>query len=102
MKEKVLNWIQQFNTFCFLDNHQYQIQPHTQECLVAAGEKRNFKFSATTSLTQWQHFIDARNNGWLFGHINYDLKNMLEHLSSTRIRLDFRSCFFLNPLLLSG
>jgi hypothetical protein len=40
MKQKVLNWAQRFSTFCFLDNHQYHIEPHTQECIVGAGIRR--------------------------------------------------------------
>lgn len=82
MKEKVLNWIQQFDTFCFLDNHQYTIQPHTQECLAAAEKKRSFKVLPGDSLGQLQNFIHSKKDTWLFGHLNYDLKNELENLSS--------------------
>ena len=101
MKEKVLNWTQQFNTFCFLDNHQYHIEPHTQECLLAAGIKTEFTSAPGDVLTQLQDFIDSKKGKWLSGHINYDLKNELERLSSGHQDLiQFPDLFFFEPLIL--
>lgn len=101
MKEKVLNWVQQFNTFCFLDNHQYHIQPHTQECLVAAGKKGEASFVSGGSLAQLQDFIYSKKDSWLFGHLNYDLKNQLEQLSSTHYDgIQFPELIFFEPLIL--
>lgn len=101
MKEKVLNWVQQFNTFCFLDNHQYQIQPHTQECLVAAGVNSGLTARLGTSLAQLQDFIHSKKNRWLFGHLNYDLKNQLEQLSSGhQDHIEFPEFFFFEPAIL--
>lgn len=95
-----MNWVQQFDTFCFLDNHQYHIFPHTQECLLAAGVKRAFTASAGNALRSLQEFID-RQDGWLFGHLGYDLKNELEQLSSTHAdRVGFPDLFFFEPLVL--
>jgi para-aminobenzoate synthetase component 1 len=71
IKDKVLNWSQQFDTFSFLDNHQYQLHPHTQECLVGAGVKR-FIQPAADSLEQLQQFINEKKS-WYFGHLAYDL-----------------------------
>ena len=82
IKEKVLNWLQRFDTFCFLDNHQYQIPPHSQECLVAAGRRASLNVQPGPVLAQLRNFISQHKNSWLFGHINYDLKNELEALSS--------------------
>ncbi|MGZ8539214.1 MAG: anthranilate synthase component I family protein [Chitinophagaceae bacterium] len=101
MKKKVLNWVQQFNTFCFLDNHQYHIQPQTQECLVAAGNKGNDAFISGGSLAQLQNFIESKKNCWLFGHLNYDLKNQLERLSSNHPDfIQFPELYFFEPLIL--
>jgi len=99
MKEKVLNWAQQFNTFCFLDNHQYHIKPHTQECLLAAGTKA--KPFTGTGIAQLQDYINEYKNRWLFGHLNYDLKNELEHLSSHhKDNIQFPEIFFFEPAIL--
>ena len=97
VKQKVLNWAQRFNTFCFLDNHQYQIEPHAVECLLAAGVKRQLKADAGAALEQLQQFIDERP-GWLFGHLAYDLKNEIEKLSSSHPdRIQFPGLFFFEP-----
>ena len=97
MKEKVLNWVQQFDTFCFLDNHGYQIEPHTEECLVAAGKKRKIESTAGKALAQLQKFIDEKPT-WLFGHLGYDLKNEIEGLTSSHPdRIGFPDLFFFEP-----
>ena len=78
IKEKVLNWVKRFDTFSFLDNHQYQIEPHTMECLLAAGVKRQVKAEAGNALEELQKFINTnphqsdqhgQTRGWLFGHL---------------------------------
>ncbi len=97
VKQKVLNWSKRFNTFCFLDNHQYQIEPHSLECLLAAGVKRQLKGNAGNALEQLQHFIDEKK-GWLFGHMGYDLKNEIENLSSSHPdKIGFPDLFFFEP-----
>ena len=101
MKEKVLNWAQQFNTFCFLDNHQYHIKPHTQECLLAAGT--NEEPFTGSGITRLQDYINEKNSRWIFGHLNYDLKNELEHLASNhKDNIDFPEIFFFEPSILIG
>lgn len=93
----MLNWSQRFNTFCFLDNHQYQIEPHTMECLLAAGVKREIKMDAGHALPQLQSFIN-KNKGWAFGHLGYDLKNETERLSSVHPDgIGFPDLFFFEP-----
>ena len=97
MKQKVLNWAKRFNTFCFLDNHQYQLEPHTVECLLAAGVKRQLTANTGDALEQLQTFLDA-GNSWLFGHLGYDLKNEIEELSSSNPdKIQFPDLFFFEP-----
>jgi len=92
-----LNWTKRFNTFCFLDNHQYQGEPHTVECLLGAGTKRQLKAEAGNALEQLQQFIDQKP-GWLFGHLGYDLKNEIEKLSSSNPDgIRFPGLFFFEP-----
>ncbi|MEO5564666.1 MAG: chorismate-binding protein, partial [Chitinophagaceae bacterium] len=100
IKEKVLNWTKRFNTFSFLDNHGYNIPPHTQECLLAAGTRRVLEASAGSALSILQEFIDAKKT-WLFGHLSYDLKNELENLSSNHTDpIGFPDLFFFEPAVL--
>ncbi len=100
MKEKVLNWTKQFDTFCFLDNHQYQSDPHTVECLVAVGVKRSIKLQAGTALQQLEQFR-KENKTWLFGHLSYDLKAETERLASSNPDyLHFPDLYFFEPEIL--
>jgi para-aminobenzoate synthetase component 1 len=100
VKEKVLNFTNRFNTFSFLDNHGYNIPPHTMECLVACGAKRILKLSAGTALSTLQAFIDA-HNCWLFGHLGYELKNEMEPLTSSHPDpIGFPDLFFFEPAIL--
>lgn len=100
MKDKVLNWAQQFGTFCFLDNHRYQLAPHSMECLLAAGVKRELTADAGNALTLLQKFIDQKK-GWLFGHLGYDLKNEVEILSSfNHDNIKFPDLYFFEPAII--
>ncbi len=97
MKRKVLNWAQRFNTFCFLDNQQYHIDPHTEECILGVGIKRKINVNAANALELLQQFIDEKRT-WLFGHLGYDLKNELEGSVSTRPdKIEFPDLFFFEP-----
>ena len=93
----MLNWTQQFSTFCFLDNHQYQLEPHSEECLVGAGLKRSLQADAGNALTQLQQFRSVKP-GWLFGHLGYDLKNEIEPVVSNHAdHIQFPDLFFFEP-----
>ena len=102
VKQKVLNWAKRFNTFCFLDNHQYQILPHSEECLLAAGVRRELKTNVGNALKQLQDLIDQGSAAsWLFGHLGYDLKNEIEDLSSGHFDgIGFSDLYFFEPEIL--
>jgi para-aminobenzoate synthetase component I len=97
IKLKVLNWAQQFSTFCFLDNQHYQTNHSSLECVLAAGVKRFVKAAAGNALQQLQAAIDE-NNTWLFGHLGYDLKNETEQLATNNPdKLFFPDLYFFEP-----
>jgi len=79
---KMLNWANRFNIFCLLDNQQYNFSKPAFECLLAVGCKTNFTARAGTAFEELKIFA-AKNNGWLFGHLGYDLKNETEKLQSS-------------------
>ncbi len=97
-----MNWLQQFNTFCFLDNHQYHIQPHTEECVAAVGVKNKFDAGLSPDpLNDLQNFIEGSKAKWLFGHLNYDFKNVLtKSISSHPDHIRFPDAFFFEPSIL--
>lgn len=100
MKEKVLNWSRQFNTFCFLDNHHYNIEPHAEECILAAGVKRSLRVNAGKALEELDEFLE-QGSSWLFGHLAYDLKNEIEKLTSLHTSgIEFPDLFFFEPEVL--
>jgi para-aminobenzoate synthetase component 1 len=100
MKDKILTWTRQFSVFCFLDNHEYPILPHSEECVLAAGVKRQINLKAGKALPPLQSFMDEQG-GWLFGHFGYELKNETEAagvlLPGT---IDFPDVYFFEPEIL--
>jgi para-aminobenzoate synthetase component 1 len=96
----VLNWASQFDTFCFLDNHQYDSPLQTLECLLAAGAKREIKAQAGNALDQLDKFL-AEKKSWVFGHLGYDLKNETGNfISSHPDGVGFPDLFFFEPEIL--
>ena len=81
-KTQMLNWVNQFNIFCLLDNRHYDFSQPAFECLLAAGSKVNIEMQAGRAFDALRHFYAANKNEWLFGHFGYDLKNETEKLSS--------------------
>jgi para-aminobenzoate synthetase component I len=77
----MLNWANRFNIFCLLDNQQYNFTTPAFECLLAVGCKKNITAQSGTAFEQLKEFSNE-NNGWLFGHLGYDLKNETEKLQS--------------------
>lgn len=97
VKKKMLNWANRFSIFCFLDNHQYQTDHHSIECLLAVGCKSSFASGAGNTLNELQQYLNERP-GWVFGHLGYELKNEIESLSSTlKSRIEFPPIFFFEP-----
>jgi para-aminobenzoate synthetase component I len=97
-KIQMLNWVNQFSIFCFLDNQQYDFSTPAFECLVAAGCKTRVSAGAGNAFEQLRHFYDTENGEWLFGHLAYDLKNETENLQSKhKDRIGFSDLHFFKP-----
>jgi para-aminobenzoate synthetase component 1 len=78
---QMLNWANRFNIFCLLDNQHYNFTAPAFECLLAVGNKKNIVARAGTAYSALKDFYNE-HNGWLFGHLAYDLKNETEKLTS--------------------
>ena len=92
----MLSWANRFNICSFLDNHQYPSTWQTVECLVAAGAVN--VFSAEKNILPQLTAFYKNHTDWLFGHINYDLKNEIEHLHSSHAdHVGFPDIFFFQP-----
>ncbi len=87
-KIKMLNWANQFNIFCFLDNNNYNFEQPAFECMLAVGANASIELSNDNLFDNLKSF--AQNNpGWLFGHINYP--------SSQKNETGFPAAYFFQP-----
>jgi len=67
---------------------------------MAAGVRSRVKFDYGSGLEQLQQFI-SRKTRWLFGHLSYDLKNEIEHATSSHDdHIEFPDLFFFEPEVL--
>ena len=93
----MLVWANQFSICCFLDNHQYSFNHHTYECLAGVGMVDCIESMAGAALQQLQQF-QQKHDGWIFGHLGYDLKNETEDIySDNPDHICFPDLFFFVP-----
>lgn len=98
LRIQMLNWVNRFGIFCFLDNLHYNFSIPAFECLVAAGSKRNIVANAGNAFDQLRDFYSQEKGNWLFGHFGYDLKNETEGLySHHEDRVGFNDLHFFEP-----
>src|SRR6187402_26130 len=97
-KKNVLQWLQGFDTCCYLDNNEYPDYRYSNyELLVAAGKKHSVECDAGNAFQTLQEFL-SEHRDWVFGHFNYDLKNEIEKLhSSNADNLHVADLFFFVP-----
>ncbi len=95
LKTKMLNWADQFNIFCLLDNNGYNFEYPAFECLLAVGCERSYKFSGDNDFNGLQHFHDAKPS-WLFGHLGYNAASS-SYVNTTTANEDFGKGFFFEP-----
>jgi para-aminobenzoate synthetase component I len=93
IKMKMLNWANQFNIFCLLDNNAYTFEEPTFECLLGVGCKRSFTFKGANNFAALQSFYD-KNPTWLFGHLGYNASN---NAYTKNEENDFGDGFFFEP-----
>ncbi|MCW3123060.1 MAG: Aminodeoxychorismate synthase [Flavipsychrobacter sp.] len=98
IKQRMLNWANQFSILLFLDSNNYPSIYNGYECLLAAGATSVIKGDSNDLLLQVQQLHEAKPD-WLFGHIAYDYKNILEpKLSSAhKARIGFPALQFFVP-----
>ncbi len=97
-KIQMLNWVNRFSIFCFLDNQFYDFTKPVFECLLAAGCKKNIEVQAGKAFEELQNFYDTEKGEWIFGHFGYDLKNETEKLYSDNVDgIGFKDLHFFVP-----
>jgi para-aminobenzoate synthetase component I len=93
LKMKMLNWANQFNIFCLLDNNGYHFEEPSFECLLGVGCKQSFSFTSNNNFADLQSFYD-KNPTWLFGHLGY---NAAGNAYSKKMGTNFGDGFFFEP-----
>lgn len=92
-KQKMLNWLQPFGIFCYLDNQGYPTAPQQTECLVAAGVQNDV---TGNDLALVDLFL--QKNPWAFGHLSYAVNQSLYGLpSSKQDKIGFPPFYFFSP-----
>lgn len=102
-KTRLLQWAQQFEHCCLLNNNQYSHDDyHEYEWILAAGSKKHFTYAQNLGnpqgFTLLKNFLDNQHSA-VFGFIGYDMKNELEKLESkNKDFIEFPDIFFFEPL----
>ena len=94
-KMKMLNWANQFNIFCLLDNNNYSLEEASFECILAAGCVRAYTFNGENDLKDLQKFHD-QNPSWLFGHLGYNASGK-SYAKNRLSNFNFGDGFFFEP-----
>lgn len=85
LKLKALLWANaQSEVLCYLDSNTYPDDQYSQyECLLAVGVETELKMETVGNAFDALKAFSKKHQKWLFGHLNYDLKNEVEALEST-------------------
>jgi para-aminobenzoate synthetase component 1 len=89
-----------YNRFCLLDSCSFNENNSNQkyDWLVGIDAITDFQLKSNNLITL-QSFLDDNKGSWIFGHLNYDLKNVIEPKLSSKnsLLIDFPLCGFFVP-----
>ncbi len=96
-KRQLLYWANRYGSCSFLDNHQYVSEYNNVECLVGVGAVK--QFSPEKNHQQALKQFLQETDDWLFGHISYDYKNVLDFSLATERpdSIGFETIHFFQP-----
>ena len=100
-KHKALQWAQQFNEVVFLESNsasQERKQPYSNyDAVLAIGAQNSISTGYKNAFKKLKIFQNDHKD-FLFGHLNYDLKNDIEDLSSSHEdHIGFPDLYFFQP-----
>ena len=96
-KKQALKWADGFEVCCYLDSNNYDDRFGKYDFLIAAGVQKEIRSLAGDAFGKWKSFYELHQN-WMFGFLNYDLKNEIESLvSENPDGLDFPDLYFFVP-----
>jgi len=78
--KKAEQWATQFEVFAILNSNHFNEDKYAKyNSIIACNSVCSFE--SNRGLDELNHWINAQND-WIFGHLNYDVKNEIEHLFS--------------------
>ena len=77
-KTQLLEWSKKFNDIVWLDSNSFN-QTYGQYDAILAVDALTVLSTNSTSAFEELKCYQNEINDWIFGHLNYDLKNSIEH-----------------------
>jgi para-aminobenzoate synthetase component I len=109
-KLQTLQWVADFPHVAYLDSNAYAPMRQRYELIVAVGKsdtptfqyQRHSDTDPFAALHLFHKQQTAQGNGWLFGHLSYDLKNVVEPSLRSDLpdALGFPLVHFFSPTIL--
>jgi len=96
-KTQMLHWANRFSICCFMNSHLYEDKYHSFDCLLAVDAVQ--MFSPEKNIFPELDKFYSNCNDWIFGHLNYDLKNEIENLHAAvkTNKIGFPDIFLFQP-----
>jgi len=96
-RQKALVWANGYNAFLYLTGNNHQNRFGVFPELLAVEAVSSYASTTNNTFKELYNFFQERKD-ILFGHLNYDLKNEIEKLSSLhKDRVGFPPAFFFQP-----
>ncbi len=84
IKTRMLNWATQFSILVYLDSNNYRHAEGDYECLLAVKDATVGPIGGSADTLESLQQLHDSHKDWVFGHINYDYKNIIEPTLSSR------------------
>lgn len=96
-KAQLLEWSRRYDEIVWLDSNFHNQTYGQYDAILAIDALSVLSTNSKSAFLELKHYQEEIND-WIFGHINYDLKNSLEKLSSSNFDgLDFPELFMFQP-----
>lgn len=104
LKQKMLNWANQFSIFLYLDSNEYRLPYARYECLIGAGSEEFLTLQKDIDPFSNLMALHKYRKDWLMGHLGYELKDFLEKKlsSSKEKKQQFGDIHFFVPEVVVG
>jgi len=97
IKERLLQWSQQFREVVWLDSNNYHQAYSSYDAVLAVDAFTILQTDATEAFDKLKEY-QSHTKDWLFGYLTYDLKYDTENLKSANFDgLDFPELYFFQP-----